>query len=234
MSARIADTARIAPSATVSDARIGPYASVDSYARVGSFARIGADASVGSYARIGSYASVGLYARIDSCASVGLYASVGSAAHIGLGAHIGSHARVASGARVGSYARIDSGAYIGSAARITRCTDALHYGPIGSEDRYVTMYRLADGSEALHCGCWTGSLDELSERIEHESAHGWHSAISERCRDEYRALIALCRAHLARHDWSADREQTDAEAGDERMWAEQRAAVEKAKLDRSA
>ena len=87
---------------------------------------------------------------------------------------------------------------------------ARHYftvGPIGSEDRTVTVHRHYDGpgstawGHLIIAGCWSGMRDELAARIAADRTHGWGDDAS-RWRADYEGLIALARPRVA--EWAAE------------------------------
>ena len=99
---------------------------------------------------------------------------------------------------------------------------ARHYftvGPVGSEDRTVTVHRHYDGpgstvwGHLVVAGCWSGRLDALAARIAADRTHGWRGDVS-RWRADYEALIAFARPRVA--EWEAE-PLTDA---DHARWAE--------------
>ena len=95
----------------------------------------------------------------------------------------------------------------------------LTIGPVGSEDRTVTVHRHYDGPDSatwghlVVAGCWSGRLDELAARIAPDRTHGWRGDVS-RWRADYEALIAFARPRVA--EWEAE-PLTDA---DHARWAE--------------
>ena len=82
----------------------------------------------------------------------------------------------------------------------------LTVGPVGSEDRTVTVHRHYDGpgstvwGHLVVAGCWQGMLDELAARIAADRTHGWREDVS-RWRADYESLIAFARPRVA--EWAA-------------------------------
>ena len=80
----------------------------------------------------------------------------------------------------------------------------LTVGPVGSEDRTVTVHRHYDGpgstvwGHLVVAGCWQGMLDELAARIA-DRTHGWREDVS-RWRADYESLIAFARPRVA--EWA--------------------------------
>ena len=95
----------------------------------------------------------------------------------------------------------------------------LTVGPVGSEDRTVTVHRHYDGpgstvwGHLVAAGCWQGMLDELAARIAVDRTHGWREDVS-RWRADYESLIAFARPRVA--EWVTE-PLTDA---DHARWAE--------------
>ena len=50
-------------------------------------------------------------------------------------------------------------------------------------------------------GCWSGTLDELADRISPDGPHGWGED-AERWRADYGAVIAMARVRVA--EWEAE------------------------------
>lgn len=50
-------------------------------------------------------------------------------------------------------------------ARVYAARHVATPGPVGSENRTATIYRDKDGTARIVAGCWTGTPDELAERI---------------------------------------------------------------------
>ena len=94
----------------------------------------------------------------------------------------------------------------------------LTVGPIGSEDRIITVHRHYDGPDSstwgclVIAGCWTGTLDELADRIA-STEHGWDDEEAATYRADYEAAIACARPRVA--EWAAE-PLTDA---DHERWA---------------
>lgn len=112
-------------------------------------------------------------------------------------------------------------------ARVDGCGDVAHtrhvltLGPLGSEDRHVTVHRHYDGPDSTKwghlvvAGCWQGTLDQLAARIRKGGRHGWgNGPNAERWRSDYEAFITLARVRVA--EWEAE-PLTDA---DHVRWAE--------------
>ena len=135
-------------------------------------------------------------------------------------------------ARVYGRAVVCGQAEVSGQARVSRQGDIAstrHYltiGPVGSEDRTVTVHRHYDGPDSatwghlVIAGCWNGRLDELAARIAPDRTHGWRGDVS-RWRSDYEGIIALARPRVA--EWVAE-PLTD--AGHAR-WAEAVEDIEK-------
>ena len=128
-------------------------------------------------------------------------------------AGVSDRARVFGSAQVFGSARVYDSAEVCDSARVTGQGDiastrhVLTVGPVGSEDRTVTIHRHYDGPDSTRwghlvvAGCWSGTLDELAERITPDGAHGWGEN-AERWRADYLAVIAVARVRVA--EWEAE------------------------------
>ena len=138
--------------------------------------------------------------------------------------YIAATAQVYDQAWVFGQAQVYDQAWVFGQARIDGQGDIAstrHYltiGPVGSEDRMVTVHRHYDGPNSatwghlVIAGCWMGTLDELEARIAADGDHEW-SGDSSRWRSDYAGIIALARPRVA--EWAAE-PLTDA---DHARWA---------------
>ena len=133
------------------------------------------DAQVSGDARVADNASVYGGAQVYGNASVYGDASV-----------YGNDAQVYGGAWVHGDARVFGDAQVYVARHVTTL------GPVGSEDRVVTIYRDKDGTARIVAGCWTGTPDELAERIK----GAWPGASKperQAWKADYKTVIKLAR-----------------------------------------
>lgn len=65
-------------------------------------------------------------------------------------------------------------------------------GPVGSENRTATIYRDRDGTARIVAGCWTGTPDELAERIT-DAWPGDDPADRKAWTSDYKTVIKLAR-----------------------------------------
>ena len=85
-------------------------------------------------------------------------------------------------------------------AWVSKTRHYLTVGPIGSEDRTVTICRTKTYGTTGHyvqAGCWAGTVDQLAERI----TTAWPDLSEKkraRYRGEYEAVIALARPRIER------------------------------------
>ena len=85
-------------------------------------------------------------------------------------------------------------------ARVSKTRHYLLIGPVGSEDRTVTICRTRADDTTGHyvqAGCWAGTVDQLAERI----TTAWPDLSEKkraRYRGEYEAVIALARPRIQR------------------------------------
>lgn len=109
------------------------------------------------------------------------------------------------------YLYIPPRAYICEGARIFSNRDFLMVGPLGSEDRFITLCHTYSGHN-IFVGCWNsgkgGSLDDLERTIQPGGGRSWADGPrARRFQAEYEAAIALCRLRVA--EWAAeDTDQT--------------------------
>jgi hypothetical protein len=81
-------------------------------------------------------------------------------------------------------------------------------GPIGSEDRTITVYRTytqTGWSHQVVAGCWSGTLNELTERI-HDPSTAWGEVEDEfdakRWQDDYLAFITFAQVRVS--EWMSE------------------------------
>ena len=74
-------------------------------------------------------------------------------------------ARVSDTAWVSGNATVSDTATVSGGARVSGARHVTTLGPVGSENRTATIYRNKDGAARIVAGCWTGTPDELAERI---------------------------------------------------------------------
>ena len=128
-------------------------------------------------------------------------------------------AYIARTARVSGQAQVRGRAQVSGQGDIASARHYFTVGPVGSEDRTVTVHRHYDGpgstvwGHLVVAGCWSGRLDALAARIAADRTHGWRGDVS-RWRADYEALIAFARPRVA--EWEAE-PLTDA---DHARWAE--------------
>ena len=116
-------------------------------------------------------------------------------------AYVGPDAQVYGSARVYGTARVFGKERVYGAALVEHTRHVVTVGPIGSEDRTVTAYRTTDGHEII-AGCWSGTVDELADRISHPK-QAWpdsNKADRKRWRRDYEAVITLVRSRLDEWD----------------------------------
>lgn len=94
----------------------------------------------------------------------------------------------------------------GSDADIGDARDYLHVGPIGSENRHISVYRTVSGGHRVMCGCWWpneddlrgGTIDEFAERVEQvygdDDPENFQNKIYY---DQYVAFIAMARSRIS-------------------------------------
>ena len=141
--------------------------------------------------------------RIRALTAVGVLAAAGQ-----LGGWVESEknleqsgdAWVYGNAQVSGNARVSGDARVYGNARVSKTRHYLLIGPVGSEDRTVTICRTKTYGTTGHyinAGCWTGTVDQLAERV----ASAWPDLSEKkrtRYRAEYEAVIALARPRIER------------------------------------
>ena len=77
-------------------------------------------------------------------------------------------------------------------AKVSSTRHYLNLGPIGSRDRYTTIYRNKNKKAIVVCGCFHGDLDKFERAVHKTHAGTIYEA-------EYMALIQLAR--LREKEW---------------------------------
>ena len=120
-------------------------------------------------------------------------------------AWIGGDAVIDGYAWIGGDARVTGYAWIGGDARVLTSRHYLTYGPVGSEDRTVTLYRTVGGGHRIVAGCWDGTCDELAARIA-KSKQAWPDADKadrKRWKADYEAMLVAFRVRA--NEWEAEK-----------------------------
>ena len=176
-------------------------------------------ARVTGRARVYGRAKVYGRAEVSDQAQVHDWAKVYGRAEVSDQAQVHDWAQVYGRARVYGSAEVYGRAEVSGQGDIASTRHYLTIGPVGSEDRMVTVHRHYDGPDSITwghlvvAGCWMGTLNELEARIETDGGHGWEDDASH-WRSDYEGIIALARPRVA--EWVAE-PLTDA---DHARWAE--------------
>jgi len=139
-------------------------------------------------------------ARVSGDARVSGNARVSGDAQVSGDAWVSGDARVFGDAWVCSDAQVSGNARVFGDARVSKTRHYLLIGPVGSEDRTVTICRTRADDTTGHyvqAGCWAGTVDQLAERI----TTAWPDLSEKkraRYRGEYEAVIALARPRIQR------------------------------------
>ena len=163
-------------------------------------AYIAATAQVYDRAQVHDRAQVYDRAQVHDRAQVYGEAQVSGQAQVSGEAQVYGHSKVYGLAEVYGQAQVYGQGDIASTRHY------LTVGPVGSEDRTVTVHRHYDGpgstvwGHLVAAGCWQGMLDELAARIAADRTHGWREDVS-RWRADYESLIAFARPRVA--EWAA-------------------------------
>ena len=134
-------------------------------------------------------------------------AAVCGSARVCGSAWVSDSAVVSGSAWVSGDAVVSGSAVVSGQGDIASTRHVLTVGSVGSEDRTVTIHRHYDGPNSTRWGhlvvaeCWSGTLDELAERISPDGPHGWGED-AERWRADYGAVIAMARVRVA--EWEAE------------------------------
>jgi carbonic anhydrase/acetyltransferase-like protein (isoleucine patch superfamily) len=116
-------------------------------------------------------------------------------------AYVADYARVFGNAVVGGTARILGRAQIGYEAEVLSDRHWFVVGPVGSENRYVTVYRTRSNKATVIAGCFTGTVQELADRVKPEGGHGWYSNVDGH-RADYESIVKLAKAR--EREWKAE------------------------------
>lgn len=85
--------------------------------------------------------------------------------------------------------------HVGAGARLTETSHVLLVGPLGSENRFATLYRTETGHR-LTIGCWSGTLDTLMGEVTRRRNEVWADIeapedIMDRWATQYEALVSF-------------------------------------------
>ncbi|MEI7818723.1 MAG: hypothetical protein WCI47_01245 [bacterium] len=142
-------------------------------------------------AQVSPKAWVGQEVRIADLAIINDTAILEDRCVIMDGAIISSMTHIFGDAVIGSRVIVVEQVCIGDGAEIRNITDYLVAGPIGSENRFVTLYRTVGGGHMVHVGCWgSHTLDELEARIHEPDRWGKSHQVFA---DQYEGFIHMAR-----------------------------------------
>ena len=104
-------------------------------------------------------------------------------------------------------ARVYGNALVSGNAQVSDSRDLLVVGPVGSEHRCVTIHRTAPTEKHPHAhqinaGCWTGTVDQLAERIAKPKT-AWPDSdkrARQRWKNDYEAVIACALTRI--NEWN--------------------------------
>ena len=123
-------------------------------------------------------------AHVDETVYVGPDAQVGDNAQVSDNAQVGGNARVGGNAWVGDNAQVYGNAQVSGDAKLSKTTDYLVIGPIGSREASMTWTR-SDGCIAT--GCFRGTVEEFLAAV--KETHGGNAHAK-----AYRAAVEFIRA----------------------------------------
>lgn len=127
--------------------------------------------------------------------------SEGNLSQVSGTAWVSGTARVFGTAQVFDNAHVSGTAQVFDNARVFESRHVITIGPVGSEDRTVTIHRIVDGGHRIAAGCWAGTADQLAERI----TDAWPDADpGERkaWKADYKTIIKLARKRAA--EWESE------------------------------
>jgi hypothetical protein len=228
-----ASTAFIGPMATVDEtctlsdssrasnrAKVLEHSALSGNAVIGEEAILSVNSTMTQHAQVAGSAVVTDRSYLEGTALVSGWAQVKTAALYG-NAVVTGHARVHSDAE---HVRVGSGATIQGTADIGHTRHYFVIGPVGSENRYVSVFRAFNPSfpdrwgALVTAGCFLGTPQRLASRMDHD--HAWGEDFYARRKSlwefEYRTIVELAMARLA--EWRA---QGAPDAGDIAFWDEQ-------------
>ena len=186
---------------------IAETAQVYDRARVSGQARVYGQAMVYGRSWVSDEAQVSGQAQVYDRAMVCGQVQVSDQAQVYGRAHVSGETQVYGRARVYGRAVVCGQAEVSGQGDIASTRHYLTIGPVGSEDRTVTVHRHYDGPDSatwghlVVAGCWMGTLDELEARIATDGGHEW-SGDASRWRSDYEGIIALARPRVA--EWAAE------------------------------
>ena len=92
-------------------------------------------------------------------------AKVSSNARVYGNAWVCDNAKVTGNAEVSGNAKVSGNAEISSNAEISNMRHFFVQGPIGSRNGFVTFYRTKSNTIDVICGCFSGSLQEFTDKV---------------------------------------------------------------------
>ena len=143
---------------------------------------------------IGPKAYVGGLARVTGSARVTGLARVTGSAWVGGSAYVGDSAWVGGLARVTGSAYVGGSAQVGGDGIINKTSDYVCVGPALSSARWTTAHRDRKIGVRVNCGCFSGTVAEFESAIEQTHAKNAPALA------QYRAFVALIKAHFAAAD----------------------------------
>ena len=96
---------------------------------------------------------------------------------------------VSGDARVSDNAWVSGDAKVSGNARVTKTSDYMIVGPVGSRDQTTTFYKTKNDGICVSCGCFYGTIDEFEKAVEETHGDSKHGIV-------YRAAIALAKTQL--------------------------------------
>ena len=96
---------------------------------------------------------------------------------------------VSGNAKVSDNAWVSGDAKVSDNARVTKTSDYMIVGPVGSRDQTTTFYKTKNDGICVSCGCFYGTIDEFEKAVEETHGDSKHGIV-------YRAAIALAKTQL--------------------------------------
>ena len=107
------------------------------------------------------YDNARIYGKAWVCGCTEVYGN----ARIYHNAWVCGNALIFGNARVYGKAKVCSKAKVFSDADISKTSDYMVIGPIGSRNDYTTFFKNKDGKIYVRCGCFIGDTDEFLEKV---------------------------------------------------------------------
>jgi len=171
------------------DAWVSGNALVYGDAHVYGDAEVSGNAKVYGNARVSSSALVYGNAHVYGNAEVSGNANVSGDARVSGNARVSGSALVYGDAEVSGNAKVYGDAKLIGDAMVGSNADYICFKGFGSFNRNTTMFRTKNGSIAVSCGCFFGTLQEFEDKV--KATHG-----DSKFAREYLACVSAAKIHF--------------------------------------